>query len=121
MLTWHVHDPGIEAVDHVGDGAVATLYNIMHELCGPDWRPTEVWFAHRTPADVGPYRRFFRVPLRFDAEHYALSFSGRILKRRLPGIDDELRRLLNGRSSCSSAHGNDLPAQVRSLLRTAIS
>ena len=69
-LTWRVHQPGMEALDHTGDGALATLYNIMHELCGPDWRPTEVWFAHSAPADVGPFRRFFRVPLRFDAEDY---------------------------------------------------
>ncbi|MGA8031038.1 MAG: AraC family transcriptional regulator ligand-binding domain-containing protein, partial [Casimicrobiaceae bacterium] len=38
MLTWDVHQPGLEALDHTGDGALATLQNIMHELCGPDWR-----------------------------------------------------------------------------------
>ena len=42
-LTWHVDDPGMEAIDHIGDAALATLYNIMHELCGRDWRPSEVW------------------------------------------------------------------------------
>ena len=59
ILTWQVHEPGMEAIDHIGDGALATLYNIMHELCGPDWRPTEVWFAHHIPADVGPYPAVF--------------------------------------------------------------
>ena len=93
-LTWHVDDPGMEGLDHVGDGALATLCNVMHELCGSDWRPSEVCFAHRTPLDAGPYRRFFRVPLRFDAETYALSFSAGLLKRPLPGIDDEMRSLL---------------------------
>ena len=95
MLTWQVHEPGMEAIDHIGDGAVATLHNIMRELCGPAWRPTEVWFAHRMPADVGPFRRFFRVPLHFDAEHYALLFSAGFLERTpARHRDDELRRLL---------------------------
>ena len=122
MLTWQVHEPGMEAIDHIGDGALATLYNIMHELCGPDWRPTEVWFAHRRPADVGPFRRFFRVPLRFDAEQYALLFSAGFLKRRLPGIDDEVARsAAKRRSICSrSRHRDDFPAQVRSVLHTAL-
>ncbi len=121
MLTWSVHEPGLEALDHTGDAALATLYNIMHELCGPDWRPTEVWFAHSAPTDVGPFRRFFRVPLRFDAEEYSLLFSARFLKRRLPGIDDALRGMLQGQiDSLEHRYRNDFPAQVRALLHTAI-
>ena len=115
-------EPGIEAIDHIGDAALATLYNIMHELCGPDWRPTEVWFAHRRPADVGPFRRFFRVPLRFDAEQYALLFPAGFLKRRLPGIDDEVARSAAraDRVARGAATGDDFPAQVRSVLHTAL-
>ena len=121
MLTWNVHQSGLEALDHTGDGALATLHNIMHELCGPDWRPTEVWFAHTSPVDVGPFRRLFRVPLRFDAEQYALLFSARFLKRRLPGIDDELRSLLQRQIDLlENHHHQDFPAQVRSLLRPAL-
>ena len=121
MLTWHVDQPGVEAIDHVGTAAVATMHNIMRELCGPDWRPTEAWFAQARPADAGPFRRFFRVPLRFDAEQYALVFHAGYLKHRLPGIDDELRRLLQGQvESLERRHGDDFPAQVRSVLHTAL-
>ncbi len=121
MLTWQITDPGIDAVDHVSDGAVAVLYNIMRELCGPNWRPTEAWFAHRMPADVGPFRRFFRIPLRFDAENYGLLFPVRDLSHRLIGIDDELRVLLQAQIGVlEQRHGNDLPAQVRSVLGTSI-
>ena len=121
VLTWQVHEPGMEGVDHIGDGALATLYNIMHELCGPDWRPTEVWFAHHRPADVGPFRRLFRVPLRFDCEQYALLFSAGFLRRRLPGIDDGVRRLLQSQIELlEKRHRDDFPEQVRSVLRTAL-
>jgi AraC-like DNA-binding protein len=97
------------------------MYNILRALCGPDWRPIEAWFAQRKPADVGPFRRFFRVPLRFDAEQFALVFSTRYLKRRLPVIDDELRRLLQRQiDTLEARHGDDFPEQVRSVLRTAL-
>jgi len=32
------------------------------------WRPREVYFRHRAPADASVHRRVFRAPLRFDAE-----------------------------------------------------
>ncbi len=120
-LTWHVDDTGMEGLDHVGDGALATLFNIMHELCGSDWRPSEICFAHRLPLDGGPYRRFFRVPLHFDAETYSLSFSAALLKRPLAGMDDEMRRLLEREiGSLEDRYSDDFPGQVRSLLRTAL-
>jgi AraC-like DNA-binding protein len=121
MLTWQIHEPGIVAVDHVGDGAVAVLYNILRELCGPDCRPSEARFAHHMPADVGPFRRFFRVPLRFDAEQFALVFPASLLKHRLSVVDEELRRLLQAQIDLlETRHPGDFPEQVRSVLRTAI-
>ena len=121
LMTWEVHQSAAEAVDHIGDAAVATMHNILRELCGPDWRPTEAWFAHRKPVDVSPFRRFFRVPLRFDAEQFALVFSTRYLKRRLPVIDDELRRLLQRQiDTLEARHSDNFPEQVRSVLRTAL-
>ena len=121
MFTYEIHAPGVEAVDQVGDGAVAVMHNIMRELCGPDWRPTEAWFAHRKPADVGPFRRFFRVPLRFDAEQFALLFSAGYLNRRLTVVDDELRGLLQRQIDLlENRYRDDFPEQVRGVLRTAV-
>jgi AraC-like DNA-binding protein len=77
----------------------------------------------RTPQAGGrrPYRRFFRVPLRFDAEQYALVFPAGFLKRRLPGIDDKLRALLQSEVDLLEArYRNDFPAQVRTVLHTAL-
>ncbi len=121
MLGYEIHQPRVEAVDQVGDGALALLFNIMRTLCGPEWKPVEVRFAHRRPDDVGPFRRFFRVPLRFDAERYLLVFSADWLNRRLPETDPELRRLLQKQiDAIDVRHGDDFPEQVRSVLRTAL-
>ncbi len=120
-LSFGVYLPDVEAADQVGDGAVATMLNVMRALCGPDWAPVEARLSHRRPQDVGPFRRFFRAPLRFDAEQYGLVFAADWLKRPLPGTDPELSRLLQQQIDAIEArHGDDFPAQVRSVLRTAL-
>jgi AraC-like DNA-binding protein len=121
ILTYGLYEPGTEAVDQIGDGAIAILFNIMRALCGPDWLPREVQLARRKPADVRPYRRFFGAPLRFDAERDALVMSAHWLTRRLPEADVGLQRLLQGHiDTLEARHGDDFPEVVRSVLGTAL-
>ena len=80
-FTWDVYQPWRDGVVHVADGALAAIFNIMRDLCGPDWKPTEVWFAHPPPADAGPFQRYFPAPLRFDAERNAVVFATAWLRR----------------------------------------
>jgi len=120
-FSYDIYEPYVEGHDHTGDGAMAAFYNALRELCGPEWKPVEVRFAHRKPADLGPFRRFFRVPLRFDAEQYALRFSAYWLNRRLPDTEPELRRILRNQVDMLEAHfGDDFPDHVRRVLRTAL-
>jgi AraC-like DNA-binding protein len=121
ILGWEIHEPGVDAIDQVGDGAIAVYHNILGELCGANWKPTEAWFAHRRPANVAPFREFFKVPLRFDAEQFALVFPAAMLKLRLPEVDDQVRHLLHGEIKVlEQRHGDDFAQQVRSVLRTAL-
>jgi AraC-like DNA-binding protein len=121
MLGYEVHVPMTEATDQVGDGAVAVMFNMMRDLCGPEWKPSEVRFAHRKPEDTAPFRRFFNAPLRFDAEEYAVVFPAEWFGHPLPGADPQLHRLLQQQvDAIDIRDGNDFPAQVRSVLRTAV-
>lgn len=121
ILSYAVYQPRVSAIDQVGDGAAAMMLNIMRDLCGSDWKPLEVWIAHREPEDVRPFRSFFRGPLRFDAEHYGLVFSGRWLDKSLPNIDPELSRLLHTQiKELETRFADNFPEQVRSLLRTGL-
>jgi AraC-like DNA-binding protein len=120
-FSYGVWQLNVEAADQLGDGAVAVMLNIMRGLCGPDWAPVEARFAHRRPEDVEPYRRLFSAPLFFDAERYGLVFATRWLSRPLPDVDHELLRLLQQQIDALEArHGEDFPAQVRSVLRSAL-
>ncbi|MFN9210284.1 MAG: AraC family transcriptional regulator ligand-binding domain-containing protein [Betaproteobacteria bacterium] len=120
-LTYDIHVAGAEANDQVGDGALATMLNLLRTLCGAGFAPTEVRFVHRRPDDVGPYRSFFGVPLRFDSEHYGVVFSADWLERPAPAADAELEHLLREQiETLESHHPDDFPEQMRRVLRSAL-
>ena len=87
-----VYQPETEGTDHLRDGAAAIGFNMMRELCGA--LPDKVLLSRRPPADAQPYRRFFRVPIRFNAEQSALVFRARELERAVPGADFRMRAAL---------------------------
>ena len=120
-LNWEIYQPGVGAVDQVGDGALAVMFNILRELCGPDWKPIEVRFAHREPAQLQPFRMFFRTTLSFDADDYSMRFAANWLQRPVAQADPALRRVLQKEiDAIEVRHEADFPEQVRSVLRTAL-
>jgi AraC-like DNA-binding protein len=120
-LRYDIHQPHFDAADQLGDGAVATMFNIMRGLCHPAWKPSQVMLAHRKPDDATPYRQVLQAPLEFDADRYALVFTADWLSRPLSGNDPELHRLLQKQVDALQAqHPDQFPDQVRSVLRTAL-
>jgi AraC-like DNA-binding protein len=101
----------------VADLTMMACHNLVRELGGPGWRPREVQLARRTPADPEPYRRIFRAPVRFDADHNALVFDRRWLSRPV-----RERSGLRGEALAEMAkvHPVDLPLKVRRACVTAI-
>ena len=94
-LSYQILRPEYEARVHVYDGAVATMFNIVRTLCGPDWVPAQVLFSHRKPASDKAYRDFFRAPLVFGAERNGLVFHSRFLDCQVADADPELHRILD--------------------------
>jgi len=120
-FAYRVQLPYYEGIEQTGDGALALMFNIMRSLCGAEWLPAEVLFAHRRPEDVGPYRHLFRAPLAFNAEQYALVFASDCLEHQLPGDDPMLRQLLQQQiDTLEARYGDDLPSQVRTMLQSGL-
>jgi AraC-like DNA-binding protein len=110
-----------EANDQVGDGAVAGIFNILRDLCGPHWKPSQVLFAHRRPKDVRPFQQYFHAPIIFDAEWNGVVFSAEWLNRQVAHADPEVLRLLQREiERLDKRYDDDLPGKVRRLLRAAI-
>jgi AraC-like DNA-binding protein len=120
-LSYDIDQRYEDASDQIGDGALATLFNILRALCGPGWHAIEIRFAHRAPDDVHPFRAFFAADLRFDTGQNAIVFPGAWLQHSLPADDAELQRLLARQIALlETRHGDEFPEQVRSVLRAAL-
>jgi len=120
-LGYAIYQRGMPGASHAYDLAIAMAFNIMRTLCGANWRPSEVQFAHAKPRDAGPYRRFFQSPLRFDVDRTAVVFARRWLDSPLPGSDAALHRLLGKQVLEREALDvEDLAARVRRALRTML-
>ncbi len=97
--------------------AVGVKFRILRELTGPQWRPQQVCFTHRAPADVSPYRAFFgrtpmfnqpfnglvctaadlqmpRTPDNPGAARFARDYLEAALQRRDEGIRESCRELI---------------------------
>lgn len=75
-------------------GALAILFNIMKKICGEAWLPTELLFRSPAPRDTRVFQRFFKAPVRFNAEQSMLVFPERWLGRAIPDADPTLLKLL---------------------------
>lgn len=102
---------------HVHDLAAAMGFNLMRDLCGPGWTPTEVMLPHAPPRNRRPYDRYFRAPIRFDAEWTGVAFPARWLSHRVTGADPSLLGpLQQSVDALAAKQGNDLIMRTRRAL-----
>ena len=113
-----VYQKGTEHSDQIYDGAVAAMLAIMRELCGARWRPERVLFSHARPPDIGPYRRFFQAPCRFDSERTALVFPASVLEHRLADADSDRLKILEAQAQARDDFS--LVFRLRRTLRTLL-
>ncbi len=113
-----IYEPGVERAEIIYDHVMGVVWNVLRELCGGAWLPHEVMLARRRPADLRPYRNFFRAPLRFDADRSAVVFDSGWLDQPIAGADAaRLRELLARVRHIEAQAAGDLPDQVRRVLR----
>ena len=89
--TYVLFHPGTPGAVQVTDAVLAIMMVVLRQLCGPQWRPTEVLLPRSKPADVSHFRACFRAPLRFDSPFAGLVFRTYDLARPLPGARAEER------------------------------
>ena len=115
---YEIYQPLAQGANELEDAALAAMYNILREFCGMGWNPTEVWFTHWEPPELGPFKKFFQVPLRFDMPRAGIYFPVRWLDRSVQGADPELHRLLQKQiDELETRYREDFPEQVRRVLR----
>ncbi len=112
---------GVEAIDQVHDLALAVACNMMRALCGPAWAPASVQLPRRRPRDPEPWRRFFGVPVAFDAPRCVMRFARRWLTAPVPTADRSLHGFVQRHADAARAESDvDSVDQVRALVRACI-
>ena len=66
-----IPSPGLQMRQSV-ELAVGIMFRMLRDLIGPHWRPVEVCFTHRPPADVAAHRAFFGRSVKFNQEFNGL-------------------------------------------------
>jgi AraC-like DNA-binding protein len=115
---YSIYQDRVEGADQIQDLMLALEFNVMREFCDHSWVPSEVGFAHGKPPDVESYRRFFRAPLRFDAEYTAMRFPSYCMERAVESADPQALRLCQRQAA--AAGGRDLRKEVHRALRTLL-
>jgi AraC-like DNA-binding protein len=65
------------------DLGLATIYRIVHSLCGEHWRPLEVHFRYKAPHNRDRHQGFFGCPLVFNSEIDAMLVSAHDMDREI--------------------------------------
>jgi AraC-like DNA-binding protein len=121
FLGYVIHQARVEATDTIYDISIAIGCGIMRSLCGASWNPAEVLFSRRPPADLRPYRQFYRAPLQFDMDRNAIVFPSHWMNHRVPGADTLLHRHLEREADqLHMLRQANLTSDTRRLLRTSI-
>ena len=117
-LVYAVSERGMDDTRHFQLTGTTVAFNILRDLFGPDWRPVEVSFASRKPSSLLPFQKFFRAPVRFDADESAVVFARHWLERPLSNASSDLRREVREAVGTEQPPGlAAFPATVRRLLR----
>lgn len=114
LFHYFPYEAGATAVGLQSEGALATVVNIMRELCGAHWSPSELLLPRAPPDQTDPYWHFFRAPVRFDQEWAAIAFPSRLLAQRVAGADRAALGIAEHRIRQS---GTEAPLQVSDQLR----
>jgi AraC-like DNA-binding protein len=121
ILAYQIHQSGALGNDQIACGAIAATFNILRELCGPTWKPTEVRLMQRKPRDIDVFRRVFKTTIQFNADQHALVFRASWLERSLPRVAARVRRQIEQQiDALAVAHKDNFPAQVRAVLHAAL-
>jgi AraC-like DNA-binding protein len=82
-----IYFPGTEGAEQMCDVALAAGFNLVREIGGSDWLPTDVFLPRSPPDDVQHYRNLFKVLPHFNAEYCALRFPAHWMTRPVKGAD----------------------------------
>ncbi|HVW51971.1 MAG TPA: AraC family transcriptional regulator [Trinickia sp.] len=119
MWRYRIADEGIWPRRQDAEYSVSSMCHMLRIVCGAQWAPVEVHFEHIAPADIKPYQRMFRAPVRFQQPTNGLLLHAQDLDAQLKSADLRLARLMERHATdliARDAMPRNLVDQVRDLV-----
>jgi AraC-like DNA-binding protein len=121
MWSYEVFVSDLPGISEQEDLAAAIGVYIMRELIGRDWSPDYVTLVRKAPFNAAPWRRAFRCPVHFEADHNQSVFDARLLDRPLTGSDSRLHAILNTHlQNLNVSGGADFGSEVQQIILQAM-
>ncbi len=110
-----------EAAAVFEDATIGPLYHFMRALMGEAWRPSAVLLCHKPASGTARYRRFFGVPVLFNALRTAIVFPATDLERPLAGSSRKRHADVEAITIIASTRlGIDISEEVRWIIRARL-
>ena len=74
--------------------SVSAMCHMIRQVRGAAWTPVEIHFEHAAPADLKPYMRIFRVPVRFQQPASGVILHPHDLDAPLKSADVQMARMM---------------------------
>jgi AraC-like DNA-binding protein len=116
-LAYVLDRPRTPGAEHFYDGGIASTFNIVRDLCGPEWSAKLVTLPRRAPADRKPYNDFFNARIVFGSETASISFAHRWLRRPLPTANPSLRQFLQRLVRGAARRRGSQAEEIRRIIR----
>lgn len=121
MWSYEVYVSDLPGISEQEDLAVAIGIDIMRELIGRDWNPDYVTLVRKAPFNAAPWRRTFRCPVHFEAEHNQSVFDASLLDRALARVDSRLHAILNTHlHNLNASGGADFGSEAQQIILQAM-
>ena len=109
-----IYQPGVLG-EQMYDASLAAAVNVMRELYGPSWLPSEVFLPYAKREEIAHHRSFFKVLPHFNAEYCAVRFPVEQLDMPVAGANPQ--RLCAALQLLSTYDPEDLLRQVYRTVR----
>ncbi|SIO72381.1 AraC-type DNA-binding protein [Burkholderia sp. GAS332] len=117
--TYQIADPNIWPRRQDAEYSLSMMCNMLRCVCGAAWNPVEVQFEHAAPADLKPYARHFRAPVRFQQSFNSVVLRPQDLDASLKSADTQMVRMMERHATdliSRDAMPHSLVEQVRDLV-----
>jgi AraC-like DNA-binding protein len=119
MWVYRVSEAQIWPRQQDAEYSISSMCNMIRMVRGASWTPVEVHFEHAAPADLRPYKRIFRSPVRFQQPANAVVLSPKDMNAPLKSADLQMVRMMERHATdliSRDAIPNNLVDQVRDLV-----